>query len=181
MDKVLRQWIKQIILRNERVIRIAVRQRAKFEGWLKFELAAIAEENGAESVKVESSIRNAESAQRADISFTYLGVDYDIELKTPNTNWRTPGVANAHSPITINIAGIVKDGKKLRASSRNAIVTFVMFPIPPSHDQWKSYIARIAEKLQQFITTEDNCERVELAVDHQHRAELIVCTFGVSK
>lgn len=32
MDKLLRQWITQIIQQNEQLIRIAVRQRAKFEG-----------------------------------------------------------------------------------------------------------------------------------------------------
>ena len=54
MDKTLRQWIVQVIQQHELILRIAIRQRAKFEGWLKFELAAIAEINGASVVEVET-------------------------------------------------------------------------------------------------------------------------------
>ncbi len=179
MDKILRQWIKQIIQKNEPLIRIAVRQRAKFEGWLKFELAAIAEKNGAESVEVETSAQNGESTQRADISLTYQGISYDIELKTPNTNWRMAGVTNAHRPITKNVAEIIKDGEKLRRV-KSGLVAFVMFPIPPDDNQWKFYIARIAKDLECSVSTQDNCDRVEIMVDSQHKAELVVCAFSVS-
>lgn len=39
-EHVVRQWIVEVIKEHPMVSAIAVRQRAKFEGWLKLELAA---------------------------------------------------------------------------------------------------------------------------------------------
>ena len=180
MDKLLCKWITQIIQQNEPLIKIAVRQRAKFEGWLKFELAALAEASGADMVEVETSSQEPNNKQRADISFFYNGASYDIELKTPNTNWRTEGVVVAHRPITKNVNEIIQDGKKLKRSSNNGLVAFVMFPIPPGDNQWEQYISRIASKLQLSVTPQANCNRVSIAVDAKHKAELIVCSFFAS-
>ena len=69
MDKILRQWIVQVIKQNESVIRIAVRQRAKFEGWLKFELANFAEMNGAKSVEVETPSSEGETKKTSRYIF----------------------------------------------------------------------------------------------------------------
>lgn len=180
MDKLLRQWITQIIQNNEPLISIAVRQRAKFEGWLKFELAAIAEANGADAVEVETSSHESDNKQRADVSFFYNDVSYDIEIKTPNTNWRTEGVVVAHRPITKNVDEIIQDGNKLKRSPSNGLVAFVMFPIPPADSQWEKYISRIANKLQLPVTPQANCNRVSIAVDPKHKVELIVCSFFAS-
>ena len=180
MDKLLRQWITQIIQQNEQLIRIAVRQRAKFEGWLKFELAAIVEANGAIAVEVETSSQESDNKQRADISFFYNDASYDVELKTPNTNWRTEGVIVAHRPVTKNVDEIIQDGKKLKRSSSNGLVAFVMFPIPPADNQWEKYISRIASELQLPVTPQANCSRVSIAVDSKHKVELIVGSFFAS-
>ena len=37
----IRSFIRQISHQNKKVVMLACRQRAKFEGWLKFELSAI--------------------------------------------------------------------------------------------------------------------------------------------
>jgi hypothetical protein len=54
-----------------------VRQRAKFEGWLKFELASNAEQNGAELVRVESSY--SDDNRRADLSFVYNDKQFNVD------------------------------------------------------------------------------------------------------
>lgn len=179
MDKILRQWIVQVIKQNETTIRIALRQRAKFEGWLKFELASLAELSGAKSIEVETSFNEEESKKRADISFEYLNQRYDIELKTPNSNWRMAGVANAHRPITKNISGIIEDALKLKSSSSNGLVAFVLFPIAPNDNQWKKYITRISKDSQLTVTTQEHCERVSISLGERDKADLIVCVFAV--
>lgn len=52
-------------------------------------------------------------AWRADVTFHDGNERDDVELKTPNTNWRIPGILNKHRPITKNFAGVVKDARKL--------------------------------------------------------------------
>ena len=179
MDKTLRQWIVQVIRQHETMLQIAIRQRAKFEGWLKFELASIAEINGATVVEVETSSDQGESRKRADLSFIYEGKKYDVELKTPNSNWRMAGVRNAHRPITKNIFGVIQDTLKLRISSNNGLVAFVLFPIAPDDNQWKEYIKRIAVKTQLPITVQDNCDRISISLGERNNADLIICVFSV--
>jgi len=179
MDKTLRQWIVQVIRQHESMLRIAIRQRAKFEGWLKFELAAIAEINGATVVEVETSSDQSESRTRADLSFVYEEKKYDVELKTPNSNWRMAGVINAHRPITKNIFGVIQDTLKLRISSKNGLVAFVLFPIASDDNQWKEYIQRIAFETQLPLTAQDNCERISVSLGERDKADLIVCVFSV--
>jgi hypothetical protein len=97
----VRQWITDILKQHQALVAIAVRQRAKFEGWLKFEIAAHLVEHGISAIEVESGYTDSEAPPgRADISFTYDILRYDLELKTPNTNYRLPGVVNKHRPIT---------------------------------------------------------------------------------
>lgn len=55
MHEHVRGWIVDVLARHQPLLAIAFRQRAKFEGWLKFELAACAEESGATSVCVETA------------------------------------------------------------------------------------------------------------------------------
>ena len=179
MDKILRQWIVQVIKQNESVIRIAVRQRAKFEGWLKFELANFAEMNGAKSVEVETPSSEGETKKRADISFEYLNQKYDVELKAPNSNWRMAGVVNSHRPITKNISGIVEDALKLKNSSNQGLVAFVLFPIAPHDNQWKEYITRISKDSQLHVTAQEHCERVSVSLGERDRADLVVCVFSI--
>jgi hypothetical protein len=179
MDKILRQWIVNIIRQNESIIRIALRQRAKFEGWLKFEIAALAESSGATNVEVETPSNNGLTKERADFSFIYSDEKYSVELKTPNTNWRMTGVVKVTRPITENVSKIVRDVIKLKKSANNGLVAFVMFPVPPNDDQWKKYIRRIASETQLSVTPEDNCESVNVPLGDKSYADLIVCVFPV--
>lgn len=45
--ELVREWIVEILQAHRAVLEIAIRQRAKFEGWLKFELAAHLEQKQA--------------------------------------------------------------------------------------------------------------------------------------
>jgi hypothetical protein len=178
----IRNWIVQILENRTQLLRIAVRQRAKFEGWLKFELASLAEKNGAQGVKVEDSYTATNGKlQRSDISFSFDGVRYDVELKTPNTNYRMLGVQEEHRPITKNISEIIEDAEKLFMCSGQGVVGFVLFPIPPHDSRWKEYLDRIGSELNIKLSENENCTRVSLPIAMDHSADMIVCTFIASK
>lgn len=73
MDSQVRQWIDQILEEHPKILKLALRQRAKFEGWLKFELAVQAKLYGAVDVEVESaSPQNETDLSQSDIAFTYV-------------------------------------------------------------------------------------------------------------
>ena len=67
MDKIVRQGITQVLMNHRDLLKIPLRQKAKFEGWLKFELAHYLEKIGMENVEVES--KASFSRDRADITF----------------------------------------------------------------------------------------------------------------
>jgi hypothetical protein len=111
LDALVRKWIVEVIRAHSALIAIAVRQRAKFEGWRKFELAAYAELHGAQSVEVETASGDDLVRTRCDLTFSYGDKRCDVELKTCNTNWRMEGVLSRTRPITKNVAGIVADAR----------------------------------------------------------------------
>ncbi|MGA3086079.1 MAG: hypothetical protein ABSE95_15005 [Thermodesulfobacteriota bacterium] len=119
-----------ILANRQDVILLACQQRAKFEGWLKFELAsAISNENNFSQVILEDGYTNG---GRSDISFLFQGNKYYIEMKTANTNWRAEGLENRSRPVTANMKRIVDDICVLRdkSASAHALLVFVLFPIP---------------------------------------------------
>jgi len=126
MDDLVRKGIIEIIADNMPLLRIPIRQKAKFEGWLKFELAHYLEKEGMINVEVESKAFSRRD--RTDITFFNDGEPYSLELKTPNTNWKLKGVNENCRPITKNVESIIADAKKL--NSENGIVAFVLFPVP---------------------------------------------------
>jgi hypothetical protein len=181
MDKTVRNWIVEILQSRGEVITIAVRQRAKFEGWLKFELAAYAEKSGATDVEVEASKESSEAHERSDITLYLHDVRYDLELKTPNTNWRSAGIETKTRPITKNISGIVHDVKKLQDSVGQGIVAFVLFPIPPRDNRWIDCLRRIEEDTGVHLSERDHCSRVSVSLKGETSADLIVCCFAVPR
>ena len=111
MDKIVREGIVQILKSHTELLKIPLRQKAKFEGWLKFELAHYLEKIGMESVEVES--KHSFRRDRTDITFFHNEEVYRIEMKTPNTNWKLKGVNHNCRPITANIQSVIDDAKKL--------------------------------------------------------------------
>ena len=173
MDKTVRNGIVHILQNNIRLLRIPVRQKAKFEGWLKFELAHYLEDIGMKSVKVESKVWLCRD--RIDITFFHDGEPYSLELKTPNTNWKIEGINSNCRPITKNIQSIISDAIKL--NSENGIVAFVLFPIPVADNRWEIYLDRINKKTNLGLNRHNNCELVNVDIDKGNVCSLMVCAF----
>jgi len=173
MDKLVRKSIVSILTQHSHVMQIALRQRAKFEGWLKFELASYLNQNGMRSVEVES--KASFSRDRVDIQFFNGDELYSLELKTPNTNWKIPGINSSGRPITKNIQSIVDDAHKLNSSY--GIVAFVLFPVPMNDNRWEAYLERIGDKTELSLSKETNCDILELKIDGRNSCNVVVCTF----
>jgi hypothetical protein len=174
LDKFIRNIIISILKDNKSLLRIPLRQRAKFEDWLKFELAHYLEQKGMRSVEVESK-GSSWTGGRTDITFFQDEEPYSLELKTANTSWKIKGVNSGGRPITQNIQSIIKDAEKL--DSKNGIVAFVLFPIPIGDMRWISYLDRISKKTDIKLSKENNCEVVNLNVDDKNKCSLVVCSF----
>lgn len=172
MDQIIKNAISEILQKRTDIVPLFVRQKAKFEGWLKFELANYLEQYGMAEVQVES--KNKSNFFRCDISFSHDYYDYKIELKTPNTNWKITGVKDSKRPITHNIKSIVSDTKKL--NSTYGIIAFVLFPIPLNHNSWKLYIERISEETGIDIE-ETHYNLIEVNINPQNKCNMIVCCY----
>jgi hypothetical protein len=174
MHTTCRQWIVEVLESHLEVLSLAVRQRAKLEGWLKFELAACAECKGFGPVSVEAGYGEG----RSDITFHADSERFDVELKTSNTNWRIPGVISTTRPITKNIASIITDARKLEAAPGHGIVSFVLFPVPRDDHRWMVYLARIGEALDIPLSEAEHCARVTVPVEANQPCEVVVCCFS---
>lgn len=178
MEKRLRNWIVDVLNQHRPLLAVAVRQRAKFEGWLKFELALYAEQHGASDVEVEAP---SGQGARSDLSFVYDGNHYDVELKTSNTNWRMNGVLARTRPITKNIKGVIIDGGKLRQCPGEGIVAFCLFPVEAGDGRWMDYLNRIGSELGISLVESEHTSRVTVPLGNGHLADIVVTTFGVPK
>lgn len=177
MDRVVRNGIIEILAARKEMLRIPIRQKAKFEGWLKFELASYLETIGMQSVEVET--KAFYRRDRTDVTFFCDQKPYSVELKTPNTNWKVGGCVDRGRPITKNIQSVVDDALKL--NSDNGIVAFVLFPIPHGDNRWKFYLERIREQTGIPVSTSENCEVLSMDVDHNNNCAVVVCTFMSKK
>ena len=173
MEKLILELIVNILSDNKQLMRIAIRQRAKFEGWLKFELANRIEKLGFNEVEIETKVEWRRN--RPDISFYEEDDFYRIELKTCNTSWKINGISKKGKPITDNIKGVINDAKKL--NSNYGIVAFVMFPIPKNDIRWKPYIERIKEETKIEIDYKLNCKILAMEIDDSNTCDLLVCSF----
>lgn len=138
MEKELNNLIVSILKDNAGLVFIAIKQRAKFEGWLKFQLAhKLLEEDG--KVEVERPYPT-NGKLHADI----YAKNAFIELKTPNTNYRYKQCISCNRPVTKNITSIIEDINKLRSIEDNEkYIAFVIFPIDQDKKKYREYILRI--------------------------------------
>jgi len=178
MEAQIRQWIVDVLEQHRPLLNVAVRKRAKFEGWLKFELALYAEQHGATDVEVETA---SDGLSRSDLSLTYSDCRYDVELKTCNTNYRMPGVLDCTRPITKNIASVVIDGNKLRLCPGQGIVAFCLFPVSKGDSRWTEYLNRIGSELGIGLSEREHTSRVSVPLGNEHHADIIVATFAIVK
>lgn len=123
MLHLLNYLICSILKDKEDVVYVAMKQRSKFEGWLKLELA----------YKLSKYCKDVHMEHSKNGQFVDIYADGSlIELKTPNTNYRADAVDKKTRPITNNIQSIVKDIQKLKNlanSTGGKYVAFVIFPI----------------------------------------------------
>lgn len=127
-----------------------LRQRAKFEGWLKIELAAALAAGGWEVCIERGYSGPFGQTYRADLAISLNdGSEILVMLKTANTNFRFTDVLIAHRPITKNFQGIIEDIGKLKdlPPDKHGYVLFAVFPVSASHVtrqmQLTSYLQRV--------------------------------------
>jgi hypothetical protein len=173
MDFTINKAIVEILEQRKDFLKVVVRQKNKFEGWLKFELAHHLEKSGMQSVEVETKVERRRD--RYDISFFHEENFYSVELKTPNTNWNIEGIKQCGRPITKNIQSIINDAKKL--NSNQGIIAFVLFPIPVGDTRWKTYIDRISTECEIPIDKEKQCQIVTISINGKNDCSLLVCSF----
>lgn len=179
-DVLVRTWIADILQARSKLLAIAIRQRAKFEGWLKFELAAYAELHGAEQVKIEAATDDSVRS-RADLTFHYNGERYDIELKTCNTNYRMKGVLDRTRPITKNVAGIITDAKKLASCAEHGVIAACMFPVQGNDQRWAEYLVRIGNETGVLLSAHQHTTRVSVPIGSNDATGVIVISFVAAK
>jgi len=174
MHIIIRKWIVEILNSHSDLMHLALSQRAKFEGWLKFELATKAVNAGANAVILEAPISQA-SKMRCDLLIDINGAKTPVELKTPNANWRIGGVMKRTRPITANIEAIIADAQKLKQSHTGGVVAFVLFPIPANKDSWRAHVQRIGTALKiNDLTAPGYCSLMNFPI-----ADAVVCSFTV--
>ena len=163
-----------ILRQRQEIVGLAISQRAKFEGWLKFELADAARRNGATNLRFEHPL----AAGRADLGFELQGVSCVVELKTPNTNYRMEGVANLHRPITMNIDSIIEDAGKLRRCG-GGMIAFILFPLKTGDDAWLRYLTRVSDGVGQALSVGEHVTRETIALSKGGSADVAVVAFDV--
>ena len=140
--KYIADTIESILSNNQDLLEIAFRQRAKFEGWLKFEIAKEFQTSGKDT-KVEYPIAKGHVDLFADNCL--------IELKTPNTSYNHPDLESKTRPITDNVNSIISDVDKLRniteGLSYDSFIAFVMFPID-KNKKYMGHVNRIENHIQ---------------------------------
>ena len=140
--KYIADTIKKILSKNQDLLEIAFRQRAKFEGWLKFEIAKEFQKSGKDT-KVEYPIAKGHVDLFADNCL--------IELKTPNTSYTCKGVDPKTRTITDNVNSIISDVDKLRniteGLSYDSFIAFVMFPID-TNKKYMGHVNKIENHIQ---------------------------------
>jgi hypothetical protein len=175
-DVLVRGWIAEVIQAHTDLLAIAIRQRAKFEGWLKFELAAHAQLNGASQVAVEAAT-DGMTRSRGDLTFYHGGEKCHAELKTCNTNWRMEGVLDLHRPVTKNVAAIVDDARKLSTSDGLGVVAVCMFPVGCHDTRWTQYLQRLSDAVGVPLSADRHTIRVSVPLRGGCLADVVVISF----
>lgn len=146
-DTNIQQIMPQLL--HAPVLDIALKQRAKFENWLKVELGAALDKAGFD-VRLEKSYTDGGGAlYRADVAVVVEGQTHLIMLKTVNTNFRFSGVENAHRPITKNIKGVMEDVHKLAVTLPHTS-GYILFPVFPVAAQESGRAGQLAVYLNRI-------------------------------
>lgn len=143
MEQQLNDISVNILTSRQDLVFIAIKQRAKFEGWLKFELA-----NELRKLYSDTCVEKCMSGKLVDV----FSNNSCIELKTPNTSYRHDGCENRTRPITNNIASIIDDINALKKIGVDGYIAFVMFPID-NNGKYQSHIQKIDANVKNSVKT----------------------------
>lgn len=130
---------------------VPLRQRAKFEGWLKIELAAALAARDWKVCVERGYPGSSGQIYRADLTVGLSdGSEILVMLKTANTNFRFTGVQVAHRPITKNFKGIIEDIGKLKGlpPGKHGYVLFAVFPVSASQMTRQAQLAPYLQRVQ---------------------------------
>ena len=189
--KYIADTIESILSSNEDLLEIAFRQRAKFEGWLKFEIAKEFQKSG-KATKVEYPIakvyadlvadkvlpelyRNTEVERLIQRGHVDLFADNClIELKTPNTSYTCEGVDSKTRPITKNVNDIIYDINKLRElrNITDKLGELRKNPKGPRYDSFIAFVMFPIDKDEDKNTTSKYMEHVNRIEKHIQAQEL---------
>jgi hypothetical protein len=164
--------LEKIFNQNHEISMLVCQQRAKFEGWLKFELAcALTQHPDFQKLRLEDSY---ESNGRADVSFEYNGQKWFAEIKTANTNWQIDGIESRARPITLNMQSIAKDILKLKQESKlsHGMAIFCIFPI-------SEHVRKSKKLIYHLETIKKECGMNELNLENGSKYIPLTPAFGV--
>jgi len=124
-------------LENSKGIAVFVKERAKFEGWLKVEVVDIlCNKMDPKKITPEAPDNNKNITSKENKKGQHIDIVFDnsaLELKAVNTSYKHEGIENKTRPITDNVKQLVKDINKLRELYRedikNKAILFVVFPL----------------------------------------------------
>jgi len=170
-DKVA-EWIREIVVSRSKVLSVALCQRSKFEGWLKLELAERALTQGLD-VEFEPTFP---LGGRADLAIVDAETSTFVELKTANFNWRVTGIQNKTRPVTMNVAGVIEDARKLRAVG--GVIAAIFFPIPKGDKRWQHYVRRIEDETRLQLLENNRAVLIELP---ECPADVVLLTAAVER
>jgi len=124
-------------LENNPALSIFVKERKRFEGWIKVELCEILLKHFDDILPENEGI---------DVTFD----QWALELKPVATNYTYPGVKTKTKNITNNVDDIIRDVAKLKARPHpNKAVLFVVFPVDHANPGWRAHLNRISRHLRQ--------------------------------
>lgn len=147
MEQQLNDILVNILTSRQDLVFIAIKQRAKFEGWLKFELA-----NELRKLYPDTCVEKCMAYNNSKKLVDVFSNDSCIELKTPNTSYGHDGCENRTRPITSNIDSIINDINALKKIGVDGYIAFVMFPID-NNDKYQSHIKKIDAKVKNSVKT----------------------------
>ena len=159
MEQQLNDILVNILTSRQDLVFIAIKQRAKFEGWLKFELANELNNIYSDDTCVEKCMPYKGSEKLVDV----FSNNSCIELKTPNTSYRHDGCENRTRPITNNIDSIINDISALQNIGVNGYIAFVMFPID-NNGKYRSHIDKIDAKVKNSVETKIEINNIPILV-----------------
>jgi hypothetical protein len=176
--QLVRTKIENIIESRSSALWTAIRQRAKFEGWLKIELAAALEEDARVECQLEAPVGDG---LRCDLFIDHDLTRLYVELKTIGSSWRVPCVENKTKDTTNNIRDVIADVEKLRRAKEYAkcVVAFVEFPVPEEGEKCRRHLKYISE-VTKVPFGDDDCYRLmPIEFEGEIKCNVLVCACEV--